>query len=137
MTDYVTNLLAELKKIEEGVGDTELVELSNMDVPNGNRIFAKLEYENPSGNLYDRVYTHLLRDQLLSGKIVPGKTHIVQTTSGNAGTAIARIGTKLGFDVTVVLPADIRSREDKQSKTPRASCTLASRKIRSRRRKRT
>jgi O-acetylserine dependent cystathionine beta-synthase len=43
-------------------GSTMMLELKNIGTPNGNRIFAKLEYRNPGGSHYDRVYLTLFRD---------------------------------------------------------------------------
>ncbi|MBR9971805.1 pyridoxal-phosphate dependent enzyme [Magnetospirillum sulfuroxidans] len=104
--DLISEALAKLDRFALAVGQTPMIELRNLGLSNGNRLFAKCEFMNPSGNLYDRVYANIMRTLLASGQIIPGETTLVETTSGNAGTAFAHICARLGFRCHVILPAD-------------------------------
>ena len=93
------------------VGGTPLVLLgkfSSEDV----KIYAKLEYMNPSGSIKDRIIIKMLRTAEMSKALDRGKV-LVEPTSGNTGLALALIGSYLGYRVTVVVPRDI-SREKKE-----------------------
>ena len=88
-------------------GVTRLVELPGI-LSNRNRLFVKMECDNPlSGSHYDRVYLHLISTLQTEGKINP-KTHILlENSSGNAALALAVIGKKFGYSVTLVRPPNI------------------------------
>lgn len=90
-------------ELESKIGRTPLVELP-LNLPNGNRIFAKEEYRNPTQSHYDRVYVYLLKELEKEGKIIPGQTPLIETTSGNAGASFAWLCKELGYDATVILP---------------------------------
>lgn len=89
------------------IGNTPFYELKHLSIPNGNRIFAKLEYESVGGSHYDRVYVNLIKNLEQEGKIFPGKTHLVETTTGNAGASFAWIASELGYDCTVIIPDSV------------------------------
>lgn len=95
------------KEIEKTIGQTNLYEIHNLSIPNGNRIFCKEEWTNPSGSHYDRVYLRLFNKFENENKIVPGVTHLVETTSGNAGVSFSRLANLLGFKTTVIIPEDM------------------------------
>ncbi len=93
--------------LEERVGGTNLVKLKGLHIPGHNEIYAKLEYENPSGSHFDRIYVGLLRRAEHAGLIAPGVTPLMEVSSGNAGTAFAFAARELGFlSPTVVIPED-------------------------------
>ncbi len=90
------------------VGRTQLVELKGV-APNGNRIFAKLEYQNPTGSHYDRVYPHLLH--LLEQLGVSPKTHVLcETSSGNATVSFAHFARRLGYAPLAFMPKELSAR---------------------------
>jgi cysteine synthase A len=94
-------------ELADSVGNTRLVELTHLPVPNGNRIFAKAEFENPSGSLYDRIYTTLFHRAEESGIVVPGITPLIEASTGNAGAAFAKCCQLLGYhDYAVITHAD-------------------------------
>ncbi|MBN4081356.1 pyridoxal-phosphate dependent enzyme [Caldithrix abyssi] len=95
------------KQIESTIGSTHLHEIETIEIPNGNRIFCKEEWTNPTGSHYDRVYIKLLYEYEKAGKIIPGETHLVETTSGNAGVAFAWLANELGYSATVIIPEDM------------------------------
>ncbi|MCA8951078.1 MAG: PLP-dependent lyase/thiolase [Planctomycetes bacterium] len=66
-----------------------------------------MELENPTFSHYDRVYFHLLRSLEAQGTIEPGRSRLIEVSSGSAGISFAWFCRQLGFDSTVVLPADL------------------------------
>ncbi|UCH85517.1 MAG: pyridoxal-phosphate dependent enzyme [Candidatus Latescibacterota bacterium] len=96
------------KKLKEDVGRTPVYEITHIDIPNGNKLFAKEEHLNkPTGSHYDRVYVELLEDFEKSGTINPKDVELVETTSGNAGMAFAAVAKELGYEATVIIPEGV------------------------------
>ena len=93
-------------KLGRRIGRTPLTEIRNIPVPNGNRIFAKEEYLNPTGSHYDRVFWQLLFSLESSGDICPCQ-ELIETTSGNAGASFAWLCSALGYKATVIIPEDM------------------------------
>ena len=90
------------------IGHTRLVGVANISVPNGNTIYCKCEFENPSGSHYDRVYYRLYRHfELKEKRIRPGTTPIIENTSGCAGAACAYVGKELGYETHIVVPGNL------------------------------
>ncbi|MBS3928556.1 MAG: pyridoxal-phosphate dependent enzyme [Sphingomonadales bacterium] len=88
---------------------TPLLEITNLGFANGNRVFAKCENRNKvSHSHYDRVYSYLFDKCLQRKDIKRGKTHLIETSSGNAGTAFAKYCERYGFSGTVVFPKEVR-----------------------------
>lgn len=97
--------------ILEQIGNTPLVEFEGA-VPNNNRIWLKLECENPCGSHYDRVYRKLFDHFIQKGLLKPGDT-VLETTSGTAGVSFAAIGRELGYRCIVAIPeGGERAREE-------------------------
>lgn len=91
-------------QLESQIGNTPLIEFSNL-LPNGNKLFVKLECENPwAYNHYVRVYLALFRHFEESGRIQPGQ-RVYDFTSGTAGIAMAAVGTQLGYRCEIAMPA--------------------------------
>jgi cysteine synthase len=95
-----------LEEIAQEVGNTPLREIKNVLIPNENRIFVKGEWADPTGSHYDRIYLELFRSLEREGKIVRGKSRLIETTSGCVGTSFAWFGRELGYSCTVIIPAD-------------------------------
>jgi cysteine synthase B len=85
------------------VGNTPLVELPRMTPKPGVRIFAKLEEQNPTGSVKDRVALSMVEAAEESGELLPGQ-RILEPTSGNTGISLAMIGKVKGHPVSVVMP---------------------------------
>ena len=85
------------------VGNTPLVELPRMTPKPGVRIFAKLEEQNPTGSVKDRVALSMIEAAEDTGELLPGQ-RILEPTSGNTGIALAMIGKVKGYPVSVVMP---------------------------------
>ncbi|TMB88091.1 MAG: cysteine synthase family protein [Chloroflexi bacterium] len=69
----------------------------------GVRIFAKLEEQNPTGSVKDRVALSMVEAAEESGELLPGQ-RILEPTSGNTGISLAMIGKVKGYPVSVVMP---------------------------------
>ncbi|MFE1475243.1 PLP-dependent cysteine synthase family protein [Streptomyces cyaneofuscatus] len=89
--------------VQSVIGRTPLVELTTFDVPVGVRLFAKLEFLNPSGSIKDRMVSHILADAERRGLLRPGGT-IVENTSGNTGAAIAMMAATRGYRAILTMP---------------------------------
>ena len=89
--------------IQQLIGDTPLLELTHMDIPNGCRIFAKLEYFNPGGSVKDRLGVSLIEDAERRGVLKPGGT-MIEPTAGNTGIGLAIAAIGKGYKVKFVVP---------------------------------
>lgn len=89
--------------IQQLIGDTPLLELTNMDIPNNCRIFAKLEYFNPGGSVKDRLGVSLIEDAERRGVLKPGGT-MIEPTAGNTGIGLAIAAIGKGYKVKFVVP---------------------------------
>jgi cysteine synthase A len=86
------------------VGRTPLLELERISEPGCARIWAKLEYLNPSGSVKDRIARAMLEAAERAGHLEPGGT-VVEPTSGNTGIALATACAVKGYRMIAVLPA--------------------------------
>lgn len=87
----------------ELIGQTPLVELSHLKIPNNNRIFAKLESQNPAGGVKDRVAFHVLSKLQREGKLDENSV-IIEATAGNMGLGIAFVALHFGIRVQLIVP---------------------------------
>ncbi len=95
------------EELEKKVGNTPLYKIEKIEIPNGNKIFAKEEYLNPTGSNFDRIYVHLFKEAEKNGYIIPGITPVIEATTGNAGASFVWTAKELGFkDITVVIHED-------------------------------
>jgi [CysO sulfur-carrier protein]-thiocarboxylate-dependent cysteine synthase len=82
------------------IGDTPLVELQRVgDV----QIYAKLEGQNPTGSIKDRVAKAMIEAAETSGELQPGR-ELLEPTSGNTGISLALIAKLKGYPLTCVMP---------------------------------
>ncbi len=89
------------------IGQTPIVELRRLpDVPEGVRIFAKLEGQNPTGSVKDRIVAHMIGQAEREGRLAPGAT-VVEATTGNTGISLAMIGRARGYRVRLVVPENV------------------------------
>jgi [CysO sulfur-carrier protein]-thiocarboxylate-dependent cysteine synthase len=87
------------------VGSTPLVELSRF-APGRVRVYAKLEAENPTGSIKDRVAKAMIEAAEASGELEPGR-RLLEPTSGNTGISLALVAKLRGYPLTCVLPASV------------------------------
>ena len=86
------------------VGNTPLVELSRF-VPGPVRVYAKLEGQNPTGSIKDRVAKAMIEAAEASGELEPGR-RLLEPTSGNTGISLALVAKLKGYPLTCVLPSN-------------------------------
>jgi cysteine synthase len=97
--------------IADHVGRTPMVELTRL-APRGVRLFGKLEACNPGGSVKDRIGVSMIEAAEKEGRIEPGRTTIVEATSGNTGIALAFVCAAKGYDLVLTLPQGMsRERE--------------------------
>jgi len=85
------------------VGDTPIVEMPRLAPHAGVRLYAKLEGNNPTGSVKDRVARAMIEAAIADGSLRPRQT-ILEPSSGNTGISLAMIGSRLGYPVRVVMP---------------------------------
>jgi cysteine synthase B len=90
----------------ELVGNTPLVELKNCSPKPGVRLLAKLEGQNPTGSIKDRIVAFMIERALADGRLRRGQ-EIVEASTGNTGLALAMVGRRLGHPVRVVVPQSV------------------------------
>jgi len=95
-----------LDNILGAIGNTPLVELKRMSPNPRVHIFAKLEGQNPTGSLKDRIAQYMIQAAEASGELTHDRT-ILEATSGNTGIALAMIGRFNGYKVKVVMPESV------------------------------
>jgi cysteine synthase len=97
--------------IADHVGRTPMVQLTRV-APEGVELFAKLEMLNPGGSVKDRIGVAMIEAAEADGIIEPGRTTIVEATSGNTGIALAFVCAARGYDLVLTLPQGMsRERE--------------------------
>ena len=94
------------KGILDTIGATPLVELQNMSPKEDVRIFAKLEGQNPTGSVKDRIALKMVEQAEADGELSGSRT-ILEPTSGNTGISLAMIGRLKGYKVSVVMPENV------------------------------
>ena len=85
------------------IGNTPIVKLSHLNLPEGVNLFAKLELYNPGGSVKDRIGRSMIEDAEQKGLLKPGGT-IVEGTAGNTGLGIALAALNRGYRVIFVVP---------------------------------
>ena len=94
--------------IEEAIGNTPLVELPSFSPRPGVRLWAKLEGNNPSGSVKDRIALAMLDQAEARGELYPGTERvIIEPTSGNTGIALAMLARRRGYRFLAVLPENV------------------------------
>jgi cysteine synthase B len=87
------------------VGSTPLVELGGISPKPEVQIYAKLEGQNPSGSIKDRVAKAMIESAEAAGELEQGR-RLLEPTSGNTGIALALVAKLKGYPVTCVMPAN-------------------------------
>lgn len=87
------------------VGNTPLVELSNVTNNKNVTIFGKLEGNNPGGSVKDRAAYGMIKGAMQRGEIKEG-TKLIEATSGNTGIALAMIASLFKVPIELVMPED-------------------------------
>jgi [CysO sulfur-carrier protein]-thiocarboxylate-dependent cysteine synthase len=105
--------MAVLPSILDLIGNTPMVDVSQLS-PNGEvRIVAKLEGQNPGGSIKDRIAWNMIQEAEADGTLTEGRT-IIEPSSGNTGIALAMIARMRGYPIKIVMPENV-SIERRQS----------------------
>jgi cysteine synthase len=109
MTDLLMSRVT--SNIADHVGRTPMVRLDRL-APEGVEIYGKLEALNPGGSVKDRIGVAMIEAAEREGRIEPGRTTIVEATSGNTGIALAFVCAAKGYELMLTLPQGMsRERE--------------------------
>lgn len=92
--------------ILEQIGNTPLLDLSFLVDKPGVELYAKAEWFNPGGSVKDRAALRMIEDAERSGRLRPGQI-IIDATSGNTGIGYALVGAAKGYQVHLVMPANV------------------------------
>jgi [CysO sulfur-carrier protein]-thiocarboxylate-dependent cysteine synthase len=87
----------------EAIGSTPLVELPRLAPHAGIHLYAKLEGQNPTGSLKDRIAKAMVEAAEVAGELEPGR-QLLEPTSGNTGISLAMVAKLRGYPLTCVLP---------------------------------
>jgi len=94
------------------VGGTPMVALTRVAPDCGAELIAKLEAYNPAGSVKDRIGVAMIDAAEAEGRIEPGRTTIVEATSGNTGIALAFVCAARGYELVLIMPQGMsRERE--------------------------
>ncbi len=97
-------MLAE--SILDTIGNTPLVRLARFSPRPGVNVYAKLEGQNPTGSVKDRIAIYMIRAAEASGELTPDKT-VLEPTSGNTGISLAMVCRARGYRLLCVLPDNV------------------------------
>ena len=93
-------------RLIELIGNTPLVEMPSLCPRKGIRFFAKLEGQNPSGSLKDRIARYMIERAEERGQLRRGMT-ILEATSGNTGVSLSLMARLKGYPVKIVMPENV------------------------------
>jgi [CysO sulfur-carrier protein]-thiocarboxylate-dependent cysteine synthase len=102
-TEYSTHRVMLYRSMLDLIGNTPLVELPNLSPSADVRFFAKLEGQNPTGSVKDRIAKMMIEMAERDGTLTPGCT-ILEPTSGNTGLSLAFVAKLKGYKVRCVMP---------------------------------
>ncbi|MCA9822594.1 MAG: cysteine synthase family protein, partial [Dehalococcoidia bacterium] len=94
------------RSIIDLVGNTPLIEMCSLAPRPEVHLYAKLEGQNPTGSVKDRIAKYMIEAGEKSGELKPGAT-ILEPTSGNTGIGLAMVGSLKGYKVVCVMPENV------------------------------
>lgn len=86
------------------IGKTPIVKLNKLPEPSGANVFIKLESYNPGGSVKDRAAISMIERAEAEGKLIPGKSTIIEPTSGNTGIGITMVSAVKGYRCIITMP---------------------------------
>jgi len=108
--------------ILQAIGNTPLVELKNLDT-GCCRLFAKLESQNPTGSIKDRIGLSMIEAAEREGRIRPGDT-LIEATAGNTGLGLALAASQKGYKLILVIPDKMAQEKVLHLKALGADCRI-------------
>ena len=94
------------RDILDTIGNTPLVQLRRMSPKPGVHLFAKLEGDNPTGSVKDRIAKYMIEQAERDGSLTHGQT-VLEPTSGNTGIGLAMVCKVKGYKLKVVMPGSV------------------------------
>lgn len=95
-----------LESVLDLIGNTPLVDVSNLSSNPRVKLMAKMESQNPFGSVKDRIAKSMIEQAIKDGTLVPGQ-RIIEPSSGNTGIALAAIATLKGNPITILMPDSV------------------------------
>jgi len=92
------------RSIAELIGRTPLIRLNHISDETGAEVLGKLESFNPGGSVKDRIGLAMIDAAEKEGRIAPGRTTLIEPTSGNTGVALAMVAAARGYDLVLTMP---------------------------------
>ena len=86
------------------IGKTPIVKFNKLIDPTGGEVYIKLESFNPGGSVKDRASISMIARAEKEGKLIPGKSAIIEPTSGNTGIGIAMVSAVKGYRCIITMP---------------------------------
>ena len=96
--------MAKAGSITDLIGRTPLVRLNRVSDETGAEVLGKLESLNPGGSVKDRIGLAMIDAAEREGSIAPGRTTLIEPTSGNTGIALAMVAAARGYEIVLTMP---------------------------------
>ena len=98
--------MALYRSVLDLIGNTPLVEMQKLSPRPGIHLYAKLEGQNPTGSVKDRIAKYMIEAAEARGELKPGDT-ILEPTSGNTGIGLALVAAVKGYRLILTMPEDM------------------------------